>query len=383
MEHYCEQLIKHRRILHQIPEVSFKEFKTKEYIMSELKRCDIGYECIGDTGILATIKGEKSGNHILGMRCDIDGLPIEEETGLGYASTHKGCMHACGHDAHIAMQLVIAGWLREHRHEFGGTVKLIFQPAEECVRGARLMLDSGKLEDVESFFGMHIWSDLPVGTVNIQGGARMASVDTFRIEVKGKGGHGSAPHQCVDAVVVAAQIVLSLQTFVSREVSPMENVVLSIGKISAGTADNIIAERAVLEGTIRGFNNQLRSSYREMLERICTHIAKAYRAEAKVVLREGAPVLVNDPELAEIGQEIIRETLGNQGYAPFDKITASEDFAEYSTRKPSVFAFVGCRNEAERKCYPHHNPRFDLDEQGMVAGVKVAIAYALNYLKRN
>lgn len=377
-----EELVQIRRQLHQIPEVGFKEFKTKAYLEEKLRTYGVTYKEVGATGLIAIVSGESSSSKVLGIRCDIDGLEVREETGLPFSSTHEGCMHGCAHDAHMAMQLMVVKWFSEHKHSFGGTIKFIFQPAEEYVRGARMMIDSGELDDVESFFGMHIWSDLPVGKVNIEEGPRMASVDMFTITVKGKGGHGSAPHQCVDALLVAAQIVTNLQSFVSREVSPFEPVALTIGKIQAGTANNVIAESARLEGTIRGFNNTLRNSYKEMLERICTNIARAHRAEAIVEFVPGAPVLINDTLLARMGQEAAKQTLGTEHVVYFNKLTASEDFAEYAIRKPSVYAFVGCRNEAEGKCLPHHNPRFDIDEKGMKVGVELAISYALAYLSQ-
>lgn len=374
------ELIRIRRALHQIPEISLQEFKTSQYIKDVLDAYGIEYVPVSETGVLATVKGKQEGNRVLGMRCDMDGLPVYEETGLSYRSQHEGCMHACGHDAHMAVQLVVAKWFHDHRESFGGTLKFIFQPAEECVKGAKLFIESGVVEDVESFYGMHIWNDLPVGTVNIEEGPRMGSVDMFKIHVKGKGGHGSAPHQCVDALVVAAQILLSLQTFVSREIDPKEQVVLSVGKIAGGTACNVIAEKAVLEGTIRGFNNALRKEYKPMLERIASHIAAAYRAQVEVEYEEGAPVLVNDQALALMGAGAIGETLGEKTLVHFERITASEDFAEFAQYKPSVFAFIGCRNEEKDKVYPHHNPKFDIDEDCLEVAAKVAISFGLKYL---
>lgn len=377
------ELISIRRDLHAIPELSFKEFKTKAYLIEKLNAYGIAYETIGETGLLAKVEGKHpKGRRVLGIRCDMDALPIEEQTGLVYQSKHEGCMHACGHDAHMAMQLMVAKWFQEHQEAFGGTIKFIFQPAEEYVRGAKGFIESGQVADVESFFGMHIWSDLPVGKVNVESGPRMGSIDMFRIRVKGKGGHGSAPHQAVDALIVAAQILLSLQTYVSREISPMEQVVLSVGKLEGGTAANIIAETAVLEGNIRGFNNALRSTYKDMLERIATHIAAAYRAEAEVEFYEGSPVLMNDQELTQLAQQVVNDKLGEGIAIPFERIAASEDFAEFSLYRPSVYAFVGCRNEAAGKCYPHHNPKFDIDEAGMLVGTRLAIEYALAYLER-
>ena len=280
---YNDYLIEMRRHFHAHPEISGQEYETSKTIKAELDKYGIQWRPCGlETGVLATIQGAKPGKTIL-LRGDMDALSVQEETGVEYASQNPGVMHACGHDCHTASMLTVARLLNDHKDELCGTVKLAFQPAEEVAQGAASMIQEGAMDGVDACFGIHVWSDVEAGKVSVEAGPRMAAADMFTINVHGRGGHGSAPHQCIDAVVVSSAIVQNLQTIVSRELDPADAAVLSVGKLQSGSRWNIIAEYGTLEGTARYYKPELTEYFKEAITRVATQTAASYRAEAEVI----------------------------------------------------------------------------------------------------
>ena len=279
---YEKYQVEMRRYFHQYPEVSEKEYETSKAIKAELDKMGIPWVPCGlETGVLGTIKGSKPGKTIL-LRADIDALSVEETTGAEYASKNPGVMHACGHDCHISMLLTAAHILNDMKDELCGTVKLAFQPAEEVAMGAKSMIEHGALEGVDAAFGIHIWSDVPAGHISCSDGPRMASTDQFKIDIKGKGCHGAAPHQGIDAVVVATAVINNLQAMVSRQTAPLEPIVVTVGKVEAGTRWNVVAENAHLEGTTRCFSQEVWDAIPEMMEKIVKNTSAAFGAEVSV-----------------------------------------------------------------------------------------------------
>ena len=288
-------------------------------------------------------------------------------------------MHACGHDGHIASLLGAAKILNEIKDEIQGTVKLFFQPAEETAWGAKKMIEEGALEGVDGVFGIHLWADIELGKISVEAGPRMASTDLFRIKVTGKGGHGSLPHQGVDAVVVGSAIVMNLQSIVSREISPLETAVVSVGQIKSGSRFNVIAPEAFMDGTTRAFSAEVRGKFHGMIDRIAKNTAEAYRATAVTEYEYLVPVTINDERCSAIAEEAVRETFGEEALTTFPKITGSEDFSYFSNEREGVLCFVGTGTE---NYYPHHHPKFAVDERALPISASMYAAYAVNYLKK-
>lgn len=377
-----DYVIELRREFHMYPEKSGEEIRTSRRVKEELDKMGILNINAGGTGIIATIKGGKPGKTVA-LRADMDALEVSEKTDKPYKSKNEGLMHACGHDGHTAMLLGVAKILSEIKSELPGTVKLIFQPAEEVAQGALRMIDDGAMDGVDNIFGMHLWSGLPTGKVSVEAGPRMAAVDVFDITVQGKGGHGSAPHEGVDAVVVASNIVMALQTIVSREFTPLEPLVVTVGKLVAGTRFNVLASEAKLEGTNRYFNPKIKDVLPQAIERIAKQVAVGYRAEAYVNYQFATSPVINDPESSSLAAKAAEKIVGKDGLVKYEKVMGGEDFAEYLKLAPGVFALVGIGNEKKGTTYPHHNPNFDLDEDVLEIGVALYLQYALDYLNQN
>lgn len=377
-----DYVIELRREFHMYPEKSGEEIRTSWRVKEELDKMGILNINAGGTGIIATIKGGKPGKTVA-LRADMDALEVSEKTDKPYKSKNEGLMHACGHDGHTAMLLGVAKILSEIKSELPGTVKLIFQPAEEVAQGALRMIDDGAMDGVDNIFGMHLWSGLPTGKVSVEAGPRMAAVDVFDITVQGKGGHGSAPHEGVDAVVVASNIVMALQTIVSREFTPLEPLVVTVGKLVAGTRFNVLASEAKLEGTNRYFNPKIKDVLPQAIERIAKQVAVGYRAEAYVNYKFATSPVINDPESSSLAAKAAEKIVGRDGLVEYEKVMGGEDFAEYLKLAPGVFALVGIGNEKKGTTYPHHNPNFDLDEDVLEIGVALYLQYALDYLNQN
>lgn len=377
---YKDYVISLRREFHMYPEASWQEFKTSAHIKEELEKLGIPYVPLVKTGLVATIKGSKPGKTVA-LRADIDALQVNEQNEVDYKSQNEGLMHACGHDNHIAMLLCAGRILNDMKAELAGTVKLIFQPAEEVATGAKRMIAAGALEGVDSIFGMHVWSDVDSGTVAIEPGPRMASADMFKITLTGKGGHGSAPHQGIDAVVAASALVMNLQSAVSRELSPLEPAVLSVGSLHAGTRFNVIASEAVLEGTTRSFNPDIREQFPVILERIAKETAATYRAEASVEYTYGTPPVINELTCSKIAEEAVKKLKGPQALASLGKIMGGEDFAEYMEKIPGAIAFLGVRNPAVGASFPQHHPQYNVDEAALELGAGLYAQVAVDMLK--
>lgn len=371
-----------RRDFHKHPERSLEEYRTSKRIKEELDKMGIPYVAVAETGVVATIKGNNPGKTVA-LRADMDALSVFEENDVEYKSKVDGMMHACGHDGHTAMLLGAAQVLNDIKDQINGTVKLFFQPAEEVAKGAKAMVDNGVLEGVDGVFGIHLWSGLECGKVSVEEGPRMAAADIFKIHVKGKGGHGSLPHQGVDAVVASAAIIMNLQSIVSRETSPLDSVVVSVGALHSGTRFNVIASEAVLDGTARYFNPELREEIPKMIERVAKSTAEAYRAEAKLEYRYGTPISINDKECSKIAEKSVIKLLGEDGLSLLDKLTGGEDMAEYMNRVPGVLAFVGAGNPEKGAAYPHHHGKFNIDEDSLEIGTSVYVQYALDFLDNN
>lgn len=368
-----------RREFHMHPELSWQEERTSQRVKEELEKMGIPFAAVAGTGVVAIIKGKQEGKTIA-LRADMDALQVKECNEVAYKSQNEGIMHACGHDGHTAMLLGAAKVLNACKDEIKGTVKLFFQPAEELAQGAKKMVEQGVMEGVDGVFGIHLWSDIPSGTVSVEEGPRMASADMFTIRVKGKGGHGSLPHQGVDAVVAASAIVMDLQSVVSREISPLESAVVSVGSFHSGTRFNVIANEAVLEGTTRCFNPQIREAFPAIIERIVKNTAKSYRAQAEIEYNLGTPATINDAGCSKIAEKTVEKVLSKEGVIKMEKVTGGEDFAMFAEKAPAVMAFVGIRNAEKEAHYPHHHERFNMDEDALEIGTALYAQYALDFL---
>lgn len=376
---YGDYLIELRRCFHAHPEVSGKEYETSKRIKAELDKFGIAWRPCGlETGILATIQGEKPGKTIL-LRGDMDALTVQEETELPYASEVSGVMHACGHDCHISTLLTAARVLNDMKADLCGTVRLAFQPAEETAQGAKSMIENGALDGVDGCFGIHVWSNVPAGQVALAPGPRMAAADQFSIDIKGKGGHASAPHQCVDAAVVASAIVTNLQSIVSREVDPGDPAVLTVGRIEAGTRWNVVAEYGKLEGTTRYFSRDLYQRFPEMMERVVTQTAQTFRAEAKLNYDRIVPPAINDDQMTEVAIGAARKAISADAVISIDRITGGEDFAYFMEKVPGAIALMGVGNKACGAVWPQHSGKYRVDENALINSVLLYAQVAVDF----
>ncbi|MFD0869265.1 amidohydrolase [Paenibacillus residui] len=352
------ELVAMRRELHQFPELSNEEYETTKRLRSWLTEAGIHLLDLGlPTGVLAEVKGAHPGPTIM-LRADIDALPVTEDTGLPYASTIPGRMHACGHDFHTASMIGAAKLLQANAGELHGTVRILFQPAEEQAVGARAVIEAGALEGVSAVFGMHNKPELPVGTVGIRTGPLMASVDRFEINVTGRGGHAGIPEAAVDPIVVSSAIVTALQTLISRNISPHHSAVVSICRLEAGSSWNVIPDRGVLEGTVRTFQPEARGSIPGHMKRVVENVAAGYGAEAQLNWTSMLPAVNNDPKMAEI----MNTAAAAQGLNVVEAVPTmgGEDFALYQERLPGCFIWMGTGGTEQ-----WHHPRFTLNEEAI------------------
>lgn len=372
-------LVEWRQYLHAHPELSFEEYQTTEWLAAKLDAWSIPYTRPAPTGLVGLIEGNRPGRTIA-VRADIDALPITEETGLACASTRPGVMHACGHDGHTAILLGLAKFLSEHR-EFPGRVKLLFQPAEEkAPGGAKSFVEAGVLDDVAACIGLHVMSDIPMGTAGIREGALMANSDAFAVRIQGKGGHGASPHQTIDAVMVACNAVVNLQTIVGRKVDPIQPAVVTVGAIHGGTTFNIIADSAELKGTLRSFDTQVRQQLQDEVQRVMETTCAMYGATAEVTWTRGYPALVNHPEITGVLRTAAEEVLGPDKVFEPRPTMGGEDFAYYALKVPSAFLWVGARNPAVGAEWEHHHPKFTFDEASLPVGLEILGSAALQLL---
>lgn len=361
-----DHLVSYRRDLHRIPEVAFQEYKTRDYLWNRLEEFGLKPQATGETGITADVEGVRPGKCI-GIRADIDGLPLPEETGLPFSSEHAGAMHACGHDAHMAIALGLAERLASDP-DFAGRVRFLFQPAEERPPGGALkLIEAGVLDGVDEIYGLHVWANLPVGTAGLRSGPMMANADQFTIRVKGLGGHGSQPQSTQDAVLIAAQTVVNLQTIVSRRVAPFEPAVVTCGTIRGGHIFNIIAETAEVTGTVRTFSTAVQSQIADEIAQIAKGTAALYGATAEVMYERGYPAVINHERETAAWEEKLRGLVEVERPEPD---MGGEDFAYYLQHKPGAFLFLGCGPETG-DAPPHHSPHFRVDERVLPLGVEV------------
>ena len=356
-----------RRDFHRHPEVAFQERRTASEIARLLREAGLEpREGVGGTGVTAVLDGGRPGRTIL-ARADIDALPIQEENDAPYASRNAGAMHACGHDGHAAVLLTVAKILAARRDELPGRVLFVFQPAEEVVRGAAAMLDDGALEGLapDVSIGLHLSSDVPVGTVTLAEGPTMAAADFFDVTVRGSGGHAAKPHLTTDPVLAAAQFVTAAQALVSRETDPQSQAVVSVTSVHGGTAHNIIPEMVALQGTMRTFDAQVRDRLKARFFDMAAGIGSATGARLDVVWRDGTPAVVNDAAVTERVREIAVAQLGAARVQPTTPTMGGDDMALFLQRAPGCYFFVGSRNESRGITAPHHHPRFDIDEASL------------------
>lgn len=370
------QIVEWRRHLHQRPELGFQEQLTAQFIAQKLQEWGIEHQTgIAKTGIVATISSNRPGP-VLAIRADMDALPIQEENDVPYCSQHDGIMHACGHDGHTAIALGTAYYLAQHRERFAGTVKIIFQPAEEGPGGAKPMVEAGVLKnpDVDAIIGLHLWNNLPLGTVGVRSGALMAAVECFNCKILGKGGHGAMPHQTVDSIVVSAQIVNALQTIVARNVDPIESAVVTVGKLHAGTALNVIADTACMSGTVRYFNPKFERYFEQRIEQTIAGICQSQGANYEFEYSRLYPPTINNPQMAELVRSIAVDVVETPaGIVPECQTMGGEDMSFFLQEVPGCYFFLGSANPDKDLAYPHHHPRFNFDETALEMGVEIFV----------
>lgn len=378
-----EYIIERRRYFHQYPELSLEEFDTTKTLMAELK--SMGIETMtydGLQGVIGIIKGEKPGKTVM-LRADIDALPVQEHTDLPFESKNKGKMHACGHDAHMAMLLGGAKILSEMKDELEGTVKLLFQSGEETTYGARLYIEKGCLDGVDAIFGMHIWGTLDAPYINLEKGNRMASCDNFKIIVEGTSAHGSAPHAGNDAVVAAASAVMNIQTIVSRLNDPLNPLVVTVGtmKGKSGQRFNIISNYVEMEGTIRTFSKEMRSKMKDILKKIIDDSADILGCKINLEYMECLnPIINTDDDLHRIATNAAMKLYGRESLKEMPTLMGSEDFALFMEKVPGYYGFIGARNEKKGIIYHNHNDKFTVDEDSLERGAALYAQFAYDYL---
>lgn len=360
-------LIDIRRDLHRCPELSYQEFKTAAYLEKCLQ--ELGIPCrtrVARTGLVGWLGSDDPAAPCIALRADMDALPLQEETGLAFSSANPGVMHACGHDGHMAMLLGAASLLKDN--DLPGKVLLIFQPAEENYGGAHKIIEEGHLDGVTAIFSGHLDRHFGPGEIAVEPGLICAYTDSFIITVKGRGGHAGKPHETVDAIVVASLLVMSIQTLVSREINPVYPSVVSVGKINGGTANNVIAEHATLEGTIRTTNEEVRHTIINGLKRMVGAMRDLYNAEASIDIRPGYPPIVNSPGATAVARRAAVDTVGEEMVRglPIPSM-GGEDFAYYLQKVPGCFARIGARKEGWEQ-FPAHSPHFDFDERALAVG---------------
>jgi amidohydrolase len=370
-----------RRDVHRHPEMGFKEARTADLIERKLKSLGIEARRIAGTGILGTIRGAKPGRTML-LRADIDALPVVELNEVPYRSAVEGVMHACGHDGHVATALGAAAVLMKRRDRLAGTIKLMFQPAEEGPGGAEPMIEAGILEKpkVDAAFAMHMWNDLAVGLIGARAGPVFASADEYTVRIHGKGGHGAAPHQTIDPVVVAAHVTLALQVIVSRKTHPLKSAVVTVGQIHGGVRHNIISDTATLNGTCRALEKPVRAMIQKEIRAIAKGVAGAFGAKAEVEWRPGYPPTVNDAAMTKLVRAAAAEVVGEKNVVAQDITMGAEDMSYVLEKVPGCYWLLGSANPKKGLDYPHHSARFDFDEESLPIGVQVWAKIAERFL---
>ncbi|QNK88405.1 amidohydrolase [Sporosarcina sp. resist] len=379
---YSDELTALRRKLHSGPELSFEEVKTTAFVCAYLDELGIPYRKTEPTGVIAEIKGAAGGKTVA-LRGDMDALSVEQlNTHVPYASKIEGKMHACGHDAHTSMLLIAAKALSDVKDELPGNVRLLFQPAEEIAQGAKAMVDQGAMDGVDNVFGIHIWSQMPTHKVSCTPGPSFAAADIFKVHFTGKGGHGAMPQDCIDAALVASSFVMNVQTVVSRTIDPQQAAVLTVGKMEVGTRFNIIAENALIEGTVRTFNQDVRDQIETSISQYAKSVADMYGATAEVEYIRGTQPVINDEESANLVQQVATEAFGPDVVYDEKPTMGAEDFSFFLDKAPGSFALVGSGNPEKDTEWSHHHGNFDIDEDALVTGAELYAQYAWAYLNK-
>lgn len=369
--------IAHRRHLHQFPEVSGQEYETHQYIKKNIQ--EMGLEILDYQlpSLVAFLPGT-DGKKTIGLRADIDALPIQEEGDKPCLSKHPGVAHVCGHDGHMAILLAVAKWASENRNVIKPNLVFIFQSAEEVgPSGAEALIKQGLLEIVDEIYGLHLWQPLEKGKIGLLSGSMMASSDEFELEINGSGGHGALPHETIDPIFIASQVISGVQSIISRRNNPMNPAVITIGKVEAGTTYNIIPNQAVLYGTLRAFTNEVRQWLPVELERLATGICTAYGAAAVFRLLKGTPPVINDSITSEYVKKVIDSSFPANTYETIEPSMAAEDFSFYLQKRPGSFVFIGMNSE--KSSYPHHDPRFDIDEEAIPNAIRFMIELIMHH----
>ncbi len=374
-----------RRDVHAHPEQGFNEKRTSDLIAKKLKSFGIETKRVCGTGVIGLVRGASPGPTIL-IRADIDGLPVQELNRVPYASRSDGVMHACGHDGHVASALGAAKLLASRRSRIAGNVKFMFQPAEEGPPpgGAMPMIEAGLLKKprVDYAFALHMWNDLPVGKIGVRSGPVMASADEFIVTVKGVGGHGAAPHQTIDPVVVASHLVVALQTIVSRRVDPTKAAVVTVGKIASGNRFNIIPAEATLVGTVRALEEGVRQLVKGELRKVIDGVTTAFGATATLEYKDGYPPTRNDPEATAMVRRAAEAVVGKGNVVEQDVTLGAEDMSYVLREVPGCYWFLGSNNKSRGLVHPHHSARFDFDEESLPIGVEIWAKLAEQVLGR-
>ncbi|GIW24038.1 M20 family metallopeptidase [Meiothermus sp.] len=376
-------LIEMRRDFHRHPELAFQEVRTSTKLAEFLE--GLGLEVtrgVAQTGVVARLKGAKPGKTVL-VRADIDALPIHEDSGVPYSSQTPGVMHACGHDGHAAIAAHVAAVLARHKEQLEGEVRFAFQPAEEIVAGARPMVEAGVLEGVDRVVGLHLYSLMPAGKVGVRPGPSMAAADAFTIHLWGKGAHAAMPHEGVDTVLMASQIIVALQSLVSRETDPVATSVITVATVSAGEgAHNIIPETALLKGTLRTFDANLRERLMRRIEELSQGIAAAMGGRAEVAWLPGSPAVVNNPQMVERFRQVARQVVGEEAVLEVPPVMGGDDMSEFLNRRPGVYFWLGAGDPDPGKNRPHHHPGFWIDdERALPLGTELMARAVLDFLQ--
>lgn len=372
-----KQAIEDRRYLHQYPELSGEEHETSRFIRTRLEELNIELLDYEPPSIVAFIKGTE-GAKTIALRADIDALPIMEEGDKPYISKKPGVAHVCGHDGHTAILLAVAEWLSRKSNQIKPNVMLIFQSSEEMTpSGADRLIQQGVLEKVDAIFGIHLWQGLEKGKIGLTHGPMMASIDDFEITIQGSGGHGSMPHETIDPIYIATHVIQSFQSIISRRLNPIDAGVITVGQIQAGTNYNIIPDTAKLIGTIRALTPEAIHTIQTNMVNLTEGICQAFGAKGTVEFIFGTPPVINDPGQARFVESIIAEQFGRETFEAIDPVMGGEDFSFYLQERPGAFIFVGIGGEKSR--YPHHHPRFDLDEEVFPDAIQLFIEIIKHY----
>lgn len=381
-----DELITIRRDLHEHPELGFEEKRTSEKIKEFLTKEGIPYVEVAKTGVCGIIKGEKEDNNrVIGLRADMDALPIQDKKVCSYSSKVPGKMHACGHDAHTTILLGVARILNKNKRLFGGCVKLFFEPAEETVGGAPFMIKEGVLENprVDAIVGLHVTEDLDYGKIRIKSGVVNAASNPYKIKIKGIGGHGAAPHTTIDPIVIASNVVMALQTIVSREIAPVNPSVITVGSINGGTAQNVIPEEVEITGIIRTLTKEDREYVVRRFKELVTGICRGMRGECDIYIEEGYPCLYNNATMVERVKYVGKELLGVENVVEQKHPSMGvESFAFFAMERTSAFYYLGTGNRTKGTDKAAHSNLFDIDEDAIPLGVAMQCGIAYDYLTR-